>query len=82
MSSTADLCDGVAELRIAVRRFESAHLEAADDPAWQQIRRAVGYMTTMVAWKEDFDRDQVLREGHAGGDLDARWDMDNLDPFV
>jgi len=79
MSSTQDLCDGVATLVAAVHQFES---DRSSGEAWQQLRRAVGYMATMVAWKEDLSVAEVLSQGRVAEVLDARWGMDNPDPFA
>jgi hypothetical protein len=82
MSSTQDLCDGVVTLEAAVRQYENAEGDGDRLQAWQQVRRAVGYMRMMAAWKEDMTVDEVLSQGHVAPDLEARWDMDRSDPFA
>lgn len=77
MSSTQDLCDGVAALHAAMRHYEQAVASGEDpSPQWQQVRRAIGYMTTMAAWKEDMTAAEMLAQGRTEVPLDSRWDPD------
>lgn len=82
MSRTQDLCDGVVTLTTAVRSYEQAvRTPGADlDTAWAQVRRATGYMQTAAAWREQMNRDDVLRKGVAATVLGEQWDMDR-DPW-